>query len=174
MAQVSQICFLAKSSTNCLSDDFTREQFFSDCTHLMHVAALASPEHVDGEDASSSQPTTLSASSSNKRHWSTSERPESSHSPGHAVCKLPRLGSDQEGSLSFGSRCRPTIATAYPKIPCFAVTTSTSRANEPQPVSANPSDWSIDDVIRYMLGIDHNLGPHMEVFRKHVSPSFLS
>lgn len=35
------------------------------------------------------------------------------------------------------------------------------------------SSWSVDDVIRFVQEADpHTLGPHVELFRKHVSISF--
>lgn len=42
------------------------------------------------------------------------------------------------------------------------------------PRSKDPSTWSVDDVVWFIRDTDPQaLGPHADVFRKHVSPTFL-
>jgi hypothetical protein len=35
------------------------------------------------------------------------------------------------------------------------------------PLSDDPRDWSISQVISYLSGIDHSLDPHVQLFRSH-------
>ena len=55
------------------------------------------------------------------------------------------------------------------------VSVASNRAPNPTPLpplSLNPAEWSIDDVIRHLISVDASLEAHAETFRKHVSLEF--
>ena len=37
-----------------------------------------------------------------------------------------------------------------------------------KPLSADPEDWSVDDVMRYLISVDPDLSNQTEIFQKHV------
>jgi hypothetical protein len=47
--------------------------------------------------------------------------------------------------------------------------TSTTHSEAPPKTPADPSEWSIEDVIQHIAFIDPALGVHADLFRKHVS-----
>ncbi|KAH6927720.1 hypothetical protein HPB50_007622 [Hyalomma asiaticum] len=48
-----------------------------------------------------------------------------------------------------------------------AMATSTPAAKPGPPPSSPPSEWSIEDVIRYISNLDAALATHSDLFRKH-------
>lgn len=47
-----------------------------------------------------------------------------------------------------------------------AVHTASSVLKSP---SSDPADWSVDEVMNYLISVDSALSVHAELFRKHVS-----
>ena len=56
-----------------------------------------------------------------------------------------------------------------PSQPSISPQTPTAHSVSSQPLSSNPTEWSIDDVIRYLSLKEPTLEQHAETFRKHVS-----
>lgn len=79
-----------------------------------------------------------------KRRWSEEEAV--SVSPSTAVMKHPRKSVPAE----------------------LEAATSTTQSEGPPKLPADPSEWSIEDVIQHIAFTDPALGAHAELFRKHV------
>ncbi|XP_054158235.1 polycomb protein SCMH1-like [Oppia nitens] len=62
-------------------------------------------------------------------------------------------------SLAAASVAHSMTITPIPAIP--------SAAASLPPLSTNPADWTIDDVIRHLITVDVSLESHAETFRKH-------
>lgn len=99
-------------------------------------------------------------SRSTKRSWSENEE---------------EGGEQKEEQSSFQSNtptCRPQIEVKHPRLSVPAemeAATSTTQSESPPKLPADPSDWSIDDVIQHIAFTDPALGSHADLFRKHVS-----
>lgn len=51
----------------------------------------------------------------------------------------------------------------------LASSPSPERQDAARPLSKNPLTWTVDDVVWFVKDADpHALGPHVELFRKHV------
>lgn len=51
----------------------------------------------------------------------------------------------------------------------YCIASSTTDSRPPRKLSADPNDWTIDDVVQYISEVDSSLATHSEAFRKHVS-----
>ena len=77
------------------------------------------------------------------------------------------VASNQVSDLSLSPTPSPQPKRATP-----VSVQSVRSPPQPQPLpplSANPAEWSIDDVIRHLISVDASLETHAETFRKHVS-----
>lgn len=54
----------------------------------------------------------------------------------------------------------------------YFIASSTTDNRPPRKLSADPNDWTIDDVVQYISEVDSSLATHSEAFRKHVSKSW--
>lgn len=51
----------------------------------------------------------------------------------------------------------------------YCIASSTTDSRPPRKLSADPNDWTIDDVVQYISEVDSSLATHSEAFKKHVS-----
>lgn len=56
-----------------------------------------------------------------------------------------------------------------PVVPMQTSPSQLQSSSQTPPLSSNPTEWTIDDVIRYLTLQEPNLEQHAETFRKHVS-----
>lgn len=98
---------------------------------------------------------------STKRSWSEEEDEES-----RDLHKQDQLNSESTDLLT-----PPPMEVKHPRLSVPAemeAATSTTQSESPPKLPADPSDWSIDDVIQHIAFTDPALGSHADLFRKHV------
>lgn len=70
-------------------------------------------------------------------------------------------------------------AGGYPPLSLESATSTTSIENEMKspsfsdnskapPLTSDPAEWSVDDVMRYLTSVDSGLSVHAQLFQKHV------
>lgn len=47
-----------------------------------------------------------------------------------------------------------------------------SKGESPRPSGQDPNLWTVEDVMQFIRDIDPQLGPHADLFRKHVSEKY--
>lgn len=59
---------------------------------------------------------------------------------------------------------------------CFCLGTGSERflnsRESPRPSGQDPNLWTVEDVMHFIRELDPQLGPHAELFRKHVRVEF--
>ncbi|XP_013401178.1 polycomb protein Scm isoform X2 [Lingula anatina] len=102
--------------------------------------------------------------------------PSGQHSLAQSPMQSSSAGLEQEGLLTVDTVERPRLLSAYklpiqkvirrPSAAFEAEASSTTDPRSPHP-NSDPSDWSIEEVIRYITDSDSAMAQHTELFRKH-------
>ncbi|XP_072018257.1 polycomb protein SCMH1-like [Amphiura filiformis] len=81
-----------------------------------------------------------------------------------------RTHSTDSSTASTDREHKPPKAAKHPKKittqPASSTTTVSEVKQEPKPSSSNPSNWTIEEVIRYVSESDSALAAHVDLFRK--------
>ena len=103
----------------------------------------------------SSPPTTPSTTTANNNSV-TSPNVPAVHL---AKVKSPDLSQGSVGSSTPVKAASNTESATPPMRPRVSSTSS----------GGDPAEWTVEDVIRHIEGVDSNLAIHADIFRKHVS-----
>lgn len=98
-----------------------------------------------------------------KRRWSSESSDSNSRlGPGPTTTTAPTP------SPSLPSTTAPVAKQPRKSVPAeLEAATSTTHSEAPPKTPADPSEWSIEDVIQHIAFIDPALGVHADLFRKH-------
>lgn len=98
-----------------------------------------------------------------KRRWSSESSDSNSRlGPGPTTTTAPTP------SPSLPSTMPPAAKQPRKSVPAeLEAATSTTHSEAPPKTPADPSEWSIEDVIQHIAFIDPALGVHADLFRKH-------
>lgn len=79
--------------------------------------------------------------------------------------------SQASGQSPHAGFSRPELerATSTTSHDLNAHATPTSTKMKPNCLSTDPADWTVDDVMHYLISVDSGLSIHSQLFQKHVS-----